>query len=466
MSAWPEATLFVVNWNGQERLQAYLPALLAQDYPNYRVVVVDNNSSDASVEWLQHELPQVGLVRLPENMGYGPALNRALQQTASPLVGFLNNDVAPAPDWLREMAAALLADEQVGLVGSKLYYPDGSTLQHAGGMIGYPLALAMHYGYRERDEGQHDQPADVDYVTGAAVLGRRETLERFGYFDEHFRFYFEEADLCYRLRHAGLRVRYVPTATAIHHESLTIVRDSPEYLQAYHRGRLCYVLKHYTLAQFLSDFLPAERARHAIVPIIELGALSSAYRGVGALLATLNTRRTAPPWSVEEQGQVAEQVRQLAAGAERWTLRQQNGSQPQEAVAEPALSELQALIAQLQAQAVVAEQPFHSPLPLVGPAIAAIRAFVNDLGPRWHVRKLLDQQVQYNLLLVRALAAVQSQLTTLHQTRHELGWIRTELEQLRLRDVGDREAVTAVLERLDQLDARLQPNGSQRQGQP
>lgn len=315
-SRWPEATLFVVNWNGRERLARYLPSLLALDYPVVRVVVIDNASTDDSVAWLAREMPGVVVLPLSENLGYGPALNIGWQQATTPLVGFLNNDVELRPDWLRAAAAALATDERLALVGSKLLYPDGETIQHAGGALHPTLALAMHHGYRERDSGQFDQPAEVEYVTGAALLARREALVALGGFDEAFRFYFDEADLCTRLRHGGWRIGYAPAAVAIHHESQTIVRDSADYLHAYHGGRLLYVLKHQPIAHFLGAFVPAEAGRHPIIDATERAASAAAYREGLRRLPDLNARRTAPPWSPAEQAQVAAALARLAQSAE------------------------------------------------------------------------------------------------------------------------------------------------------
>jgi hypothetical protein len=149
---------------------------------------------------------------------------------------------------------------QVGIVGGKLLYP-GGTIQHAGGTISYPLAHTDHYGRHEPDEGQWDAQREVDYVTGALMGLKRALLDRVGLFDEgFFPAYYEEADLCTRARARGFRVLYVPDCVGIHHETTATAQTGVDKNRWVGRGRLRFVLKHYTAQQFCADFLPAEQA--------------------------------------------------------------------------------------------------------------------------------------------------------------------------------------------------------------
>ncbi|MDP2728498.1 MAG: glycosyltransferase, partial [Dehalococcoidia bacterium] len=136
---------------------------------------------------------------------------------------------------------------------------------------------------RQHDDGQWNELRDVDYVTGAAFATRRDVLDAIGAFDEGFHpAYFEDADLCFRARNAGYRVVYVPSAVIVHYESATTVRDSYAYYQAYHKGRLRFVLKHYSAAQIVEDFYPAEMAWLAEVQSSpERQALRQAYQAAG-----------------------------------------------------------------------------------------------------------------------------------------------------------------------------------------
>jgi len=257
---WPSVTILILNWNGQALLQAYLPSITQLNYPGvYQIVVIDNHSEDDSLPFLQANYPHIRTLVNDENLGFSRGVNVGLAQTSSDVVVLLNNDVEVEPYWLTALIGPLLADDTIGITGTKLLFPDGRTLQHAGASLEYPLAIGKHRYYRETDNKQADSQIDVEYVTGAAMAISRRVLDSIGLLDEAFSpFYYEEADYCWRTQAAGYRVVYVPTAVAIHHESLSMRRVNQQLFQYMQRNRLYFVLKHYTPIQFLDDFVPAE----------------------------------------------------------------------------------------------------------------------------------------------------------------------------------------------------------------
>ena len=278
------ASVIVLSYEGRNYLGPCLSSLLASDHGNVELLLVDNGSGDGSPSWVEQAFPQVLVVRNDRNLGFSGGMNRGIEHARGSFLAFLNQDTTVRPDWLRRLVA-LLEDQGTGVAGSKIYYPDSRTIQHAGGIIRYPQALADHHGYRQPDEGQWDQPREVDYVTGAAFATRRRVLETIGTFDEGFHpAYFEDADLCFRARRAGYRVKYSPLAVVTHHESATTVKDSYRYYEAYHKGRLRFVLKHYSADQITKDFFPAERAWLATVASAnEVKALRQAYLGAARM---------------------------------------------------------------------------------------------------------------------------------------------------------------------------------------
>jgi GT2 family glycosyltransferase len=279
-------SLIVLNWNGKEHLVRCLPSLLALDYSNYEVILVDNGSTDGSVEYVASEFPRVKVIENGRNLGYAGGMNVGIAQSEGDVVILLNNDVIVRRDWLSELMGAMAADERIGIAGCKIFFADGETLQHAGGFVSYPLAFPDHYGYRQPDTGAYDALADVDYVTSAAMAIRRAALAEVGDLDDEFYpIYYDDVDICYRARPAGWRVVYVPTAVLTHLESATMVRESYSYFASFHRSRLRFVLKYLSAEQFLKEFAPAEAAwlAQAKSPQ-ERRALSRAYRA--ALLMT------------------------------------------------------------------------------------------------------------------------------------------------------------------------------------
>jgi len=253
-------SVLVLSYNGKSYLEECLRSVLAQSHPPYQLIVVDNASSDGSPELVGERFPQVALIRNRRNLGYAGGMNVGLREARGEVIALLNQDAAVQENWLVELARAFEMDMKIGIAGCKILFPDGRTIQHAGGIMRNPQALPDHYGYGQPDEGQYDRMREVDYVTGAALAVRKAALKDAGYFDEaFFPGYYEEVDLCFRAREAGYKVVYLPQAVVIHHESTTMKRDSYNYHRAMHRNRLRFILKWYSLRQLQEDFYPTEK---------------------------------------------------------------------------------------------------------------------------------------------------------------------------------------------------------------
>ncbi|HET9223858.1 MAG TPA: glycosyltransferase family 2 protein [Roseiflexaceae bacterium] len=258
------ATIIVLSWNGADELPACLDAVLSQAGAAADLLVVDNGSVDGSAALVRERYPAVRLVENARNLGFAAGMNvgmRLLRAAAEPpdVVVLLNQDTVVAPNWLRSILEPFEQDERIGAVGSKIYYPDGRTLQHAGAWIEPGRAIPRHYGYGEIDRGQYDQPRDVEYVTGAALALRMRALDQVGLLDEGYTHFVEDVDLCWRLRRASYLVHYAPTATLRHAES-TSVADWLRRVRLFNRNRLRYVVKTAPPELLWTDFLVAERA--------------------------------------------------------------------------------------------------------------------------------------------------------------------------------------------------------------
>ncbi len=210
---------------------------------------------------MQTRFPGVQVLCNQRNLGYAGGANTGLRAAQGEVLILLNPDVEIHAGFLAALKKTL-KDTSIGVAGCKLYYPGGQVIQHAGGIVRFPLAATDHYGYRQRDEGQWDQEREVDFVTGAALALRRDVLEAVGFLDEGFYpAYYEEVDFCFRARRAGLRVHYAPQAVATHHEHASLHADSPRYLRLFLRNRLRFVLKHCEIQDFLEGFVPSEMKR-------------------------------------------------------------------------------------------------------------------------------------------------------------------------------------------------------------
>lgn len=370
----PSVALVIVAYGHAATLPATLAALAQLEYPRERleIVVVENGPGDSAA--VARGFPAVRLIEPGQNLGFAGGSNLGVAHTSAEIVVLINPDLEPRPAFLRAITAPL-ADPGVGAVGARLLFPDGTTIQHAGGALQMPLALAQHAGYGSPDGPAFDTPRDVEYVTGAALALRRDTWERYGGLDERFApAYFEEVDLCWRLREGGLRVRYEPAAVAIHHEAVVVGKRSPAYHQLYHQNRLRLLFKHYPDAWLSASWLPSELAYlRAVADDVELESLATVYgRWQQAFLTGGDAAEVAAPehtWAPDHQTEL------------EWTL------------------------AQLGAKRELAPAAFRSRLPLV----ARLRTWLNRLSTEAYLRPLIQQQNDYNQALTDFATAIARQ---------------------------------------------------------
>jgi GT2 family glycosyltransferase len=203
----------VPNWNGERWLPGCLASIAAQTLPPSEVIVVDNGSTDGSLELLRSA--DVRLIELGENTGFAVAANRGIQAASAPVVALVNTDVELDPDWLERMAAALEAAPRAGSVACKmLELRDRSRFYDAGDILRRDGACEQRGRFRS-DDGRYDAPGEVFAACAGAALYRRDAVLAVGGFDERFFAYLEDVDLGLRLQLAGWTCRYEP-AVALH----------------------------------------------------------------------------------------------------------------------------------------------------------------------------------------------------------------------------------------------------------
>jgi len=269
----------VVSWNTRELLAACLDSLRGDhDAGRASVTVVDNASGDGSADLVADAYPWVRLLRAERNLGYGPAVNRALEDTDSAFVAAANADLRFAPDAITALLDAARRNPRAGAFAPRLVGPDGATQHsvhpfpslHGGLLLSSGLARLGPIARRLPLEG-HLNPAlerDVDWAHGALLLVRREAWVQVGGFDPEQWLYAEDLDLCWRLRKAGWRTRYVPSARVDHAISAATASRWDEHERALRTQRAAYawLLRRrgaaYTRAVALAHLAgPAARAR-------------------------------------------------------------------------------------------------------------------------------------------------------------------------------------------------------------
>jgi GT2 family glycosyltransferase len=221
MAGEPLVCAIIINYNGRDLLERFLATFGMTDYPNYRLVVVDNGSTDGSMETFGQDHPAIDLLSLKPNLGFSGGNNAGMRHAVAKYdpayVLLLNNDMEVLePGWLTELVRAAESEPGAGAVGCKLLMP-GGLIQHAGGRFS-PSLVAYHPFENTVDDHSHDGIHDSDFVTGACLLIKREVLEKVGLLDQGFNpIYFEDCDYCARVRRAGYRVIYDGKASLQHY---------------------------------------------------------------------------------------------------------------------------------------------------------------------------------------------------------------------------------------------------------
>lgn len=287
------ASILIVEYRTRDYLAECLSALERSEVPRqeFEVIVVDNASPTPAAKVVRR-FERVRLVQSRRNLGFAGGNLLGLERARGEAVLLLNPDAVPAPRWLPEMLR-LLRDPTVGVVGCKILHPGTRVLQHAGGVL-FPNGRSEHLGRGQDDVGQFDREQDVSYVCGAGLGIRRDVIDRVGFLSPAYHpAYYEETELCLRVRRAGYRVVYNPHAVIEHHEAVASGGSrTSAFLERYHEGRMRFVYRNYSPAELLRQFLPSELAFLARVSGAERRICAKSY--ARALLSAWRVRAGTP----------------------------------------------------------------------------------------------------------------------------------------------------------------------------
>ena len=234
----PLVYVLVLNWNLKDDTAECVASVLTSDYERYRVVVVDNGSSDGSADYLRRTFPGIDLIGNPTNVGFAAGSNIGIRHAlrmGAEYVFLLNSDATVDAGMLTLLVQQAQGDASVGMVAPKILYCSGSLglerserrrIWRLGERIRPWLPVPASIGRDEIDRGQYAEPFDVDYVTFCGVLIKRSVLEAIGLLDERFFFAYEDADFCRRSCTAGYRIVCEPRACMWHKVSLSARKDA------------------------------------------------------------------------------------------------------------------------------------------------------------------------------------------------------------------------------------------------
>ncbi|MCL4552962.1 MAG: glycosyltransferase family 2 protein [Candidatus Marsarchaeota archaeon] len=242
-------SVVIPNYNGQSVLKGCLDSLMQQTWPADEIIVVDNASSDNSVEKVQREFPQVRLIKNQQNEGFTRACNQGILASKCRYVLLLNSDTMVPQDALANLVDFMDQHPDAGAMGPRLVLPDGRPQPYAFGAdpsIGYLLSRGLNQllFHRHLHAWTVGSVLKTDWVSGACLMLRREALDEAGLLDEKIFMYFEDNDLCLRLRNKGWTVYYNPKVSITHIGGQSLAQN-PAARRAYYCSLAYFYTKHY-----------------------------------------------------------------------------------------------------------------------------------------------------------------------------------------------------------------------------
>jgi GT2 family glycosyltransferase len=264
----PKVFIILINWNGKKDTLECLESLSKISYPNFKVVVVDNGSSDGSVQAIQERFPDVDLLKAKKNLGFTGGNNLAMRHAVgknAEFVFLLNNDTVVDSEIIDELLGASRLFNHEGIFGPKIYYySDPNKIWFAGTNWNPQRFEFVNIAHQQQDNNKNSNKIkETDFVNGCALFLSTEILKKVGLFDERFFLTYEETDLCYRARAFGYKSILVPRAKVWHKVSVSFGGElSPLFIYFMTRNRLLWAEIHLSLkerirlyAKTLNDFV-------------------------------------------------------------------------------------------------------------------------------------------------------------------------------------------------------------------
>lgn len=249
----PKVSIIILNWNGKEDTIECLESLKHITYPNYEILLVDNGSTDGSMECFRERYPEIEIIENGENLGFAEGNNVAIRRVVEKGTNYvllLNNDTIVDSDFLTELVKVLENDTHIGIVGPTVYnYPRTDRIQSAGGKICWNKGKTLHL--TNKDDIRLDKTRDVDYIMGCSLLTKCELFKKIGYLNKNYFAYWEETDWCVRAKKAGYRIVHVPASKIWHKGGSTSRKTSGFYEYQMTRNMFWFMKTHAAKKQYL-----------------------------------------------------------------------------------------------------------------------------------------------------------------------------------------------------------------------
>lgn len=220
-----KVAIILVNYNGKEYIKECIESIQAIDYKNYKIIVVDNNSTDDSLVYLKSLGNEIKLIEAKENGGFSFGNNLGIKYAIEN--GFeyfllLNNDTLVKRDFLSKMLESFNRNPDAGIVGAKImYYPEKNRIWFGGGDVSWTRFRVVHNHIKETDNGQCNAEVEINFMTGCAMLISKEVIEKVGLLDEEYFMYCEDLDYSFKVLDNNFKIIFNPEAIVYHKVSLS-----------------------------------------------------------------------------------------------------------------------------------------------------------------------------------------------------------------------------------------------------
>jgi GT2 family glycosyltransferase len=285
----PKLSAVVIAWNGMKFMPDCLRTLQEDlEGISHEIIVVDNGSTDGSAEFVTKECPSVRLIRHSANLGFAKAVNAGMRASSGKYVLLLNQDIRIRRGATGSLLARIESDRSIGVIGPKFVGFDGKTQQSARAFpsmrhVWYDALLLSRLFRKHREFGawrmgwfDHEHELEVDQPMGAALLMRREVIDKLGEFDELFPIFFNDVDYCRRVKEAGYKLLYYPDAVIEHYVGGSTRKHPVRMKWESHRSMYRYLVKYARWYQYPLLWLTAILLVIGVIPAILFTPRSSA----------------------------------------------------------------------------------------------------------------------------------------------------------------------------------------------
>ena len=248
----PLVSIVILNFNQLKVSCEFLDSCKLLTYDNYEIILVDNASREDPGQYIKEHYPQVVYIRNDKNLGFTGGNNVGIAAAKGDYVFVVNNDTEVTPNLLEKLLEPFERDPSIGVVSPKIkYFSNPTLIQYAGYTPMNPITgQAVALGSKQEDLGQFDNSGYTYFAHGAAMLVKREVIEKVGAFADVFFIYYEELDWGERIRRAGYKIYYQAEAEIFHKESVTMGKESPMKAYYHTRNRILFMRRNTNNYQF------------------------------------------------------------------------------------------------------------------------------------------------------------------------------------------------------------------------